>query len=176
MFGLSKRERAERGVREIQTWVVGQSLVQAASFDAQYQMAVAVEACAFFLHAVSRFSFRPHGEKLREYVFDTCTRQMVETFSDMVRKLSKKSDSASLEADMLSLFNTRELEYGSVGQLLSDKFNDRDSAVWLAAYRLGEAADVPERDIRVFAITTRLMESLIAMDLKRRIEQLEGDV
>jgi hypothetical protein len=173
MFGLSKRERAERWLKEIHAWIVGQSLVRAADFEGQNQTGVAIEACGFFLHAVSRLSFRANDEKLREFVFDSSVHQMVTTFSEMLGKMDSQLNLRTLETDLLDLFNAREREYGRARRLLSDKFNDRESAHWLAAFRVAQITDIPENDIRVYAVATSLMESLVAMNLARRIEAIE---
>ena len=49
MFGRSKRERADREIKEIATWVLGQSMVQGSNFppvgvfETRRQMTIALE-------------------------------------------------------------------------------------------------------------------------------------
>ncbi len=58
MFGWSKRERTDREIKEMTTWILDQSVVQGSNFPpeevfgSRLQMQVALEACGFFLHAV----------------------------------------------------------------------------------------------------------------------------
>jgi hypothetical protein len=192
MFGWSRRERADREIKEIITWVLGQSVVQgsnfppvgvcppgAASCDSVFatrlQMNIALEACGFFLHAVDRLAYRPGDERLREAVYDTTARQMVRTFSDMIFNAWGASSSLSeIEQDNLDLFNTRQLEYGKATRLIGETFNDLKSASWLAAHNIARAAEIAEPNIRVMALHTALLNSLVAMDLANRIKKVEG--
>jgi hypothetical protein len=180
MFGHSKRERAEREIREIEDWILDQSMVHgrrlesSGKFETTLQPTVALEACGFFLHAVSRLSYRPGGEKLRERIFDPLVRQMVRRFGDMVAARREGLELTNIEQDTLNFFNNREVEYGRAPRLLSDQFNDLQSAVWLAAHRIAGAARIPEVDIRILPIATALTESLIAMDVANRIKRVEA--
>jgi hypothetical protein len=183
VFGFGKRRRAERELKEIQTWITGQALVLASSLNStgaatfdgnKEQMAVALEAQCFFLHAVSRLSARRESEKLRETVLDPSARQMAKTFSEMLR--IKQPDTPTLEGDLLDLFITREGEYGAASKLLSKEFNDKDSAVWRAAFHVGAAAGIPDRDIRIMNVATMLTESLVRMDLAQRIRRIEASL
>jgi hypothetical protein len=67
-------ERADKEIKEITTWVLGQSVAQGANFppigsvETKTQMAIALEACSFFLHAVDRLAYRAGNERLREAV------------------------------------------------------------------------------------------------------------
>ncbi len=83
MFGLSKRERTEKELREIQTWIVGRSMVIATTLGGETtqtgesafngtdkQFAIAIEACCFFLHALSRIAWRPQGERCEQCAQD----------------------------------------------------------------------------------------------------------
>jgi hypothetical protein len=172
LFGLGKTETATREIQEIQTWITGQSLAMAATFDAAVQMVVVIESLCFFLHALSRLSYRPVSEKLRERLFDSSVRALVQVFANLLRQWGLNTP--ALEADLLSLVSTRELEYARAPMLLGEKFNDRDTAVWLAAFRLADAAGIPDRDIRVLPIMTALVNSLVAMDLAQRIKRVEA--
>ena len=88
MVGWSKRELAGREIKEIVTWIVGQSIIHGANFPpvgffkTRRQMTIGLEACAFFLHAMDRLAFRPRDELLRELVCDIAAGEMVRTFSD----------------------------------------------------------------------------------------------
>lgn len=138
-------------------------------------MNIALEACGFFLHAVDRLAYRPGNERLREVVYDTTARQMVRTFSDMIFKAWGASSSLSeIEQDNINLFNTRQLEYGKATRLIGETFNDLKSASWLAAHNVARAAEIPERDIRVMALHTSLLNSLAAMNLANRIKKVEN--
>jgi hypothetical protein len=180
MFGWSKRERADREIKEITTWVLGQSVVQGSNFppagffESRLQMTITLEACGFFLHAVDRLAYRPGDERLREAVYDTVASQMVRTFSDMVFKAWAPSSLSEIEQDNLDLFNTRQLEYGNATRLIGETFNDLKSASWLAAHNVARAAEIVEPDIRVMAIHTELVNSLVVMDLANRIKKVEG--
>jgi hypothetical protein len=174
LFGLGKTERAEREIHEIQTRIIGQSLGTAAGFEAAVQMVVAIESSCFFLQALSRLSYRPANEKLRERVFDSSVRAVVRTLANFLRQWSKNLDTPALEADILGLVSIRELEYARATTLLSEKFNDRESAVWLAAFRVAESAGIPDRDILALPIMTALVRSLVDMDLAQRIRRVEA--
>jgi hypothetical protein len=182
MFGRSKRERADREIKEIATCVLGQSMVQGSNFppvgifETRSQMTIALEACGFFLHAVDRLAYRPGDERLREAVYDITASQMVRTFSDMIFKAWAPSSLSKIEQDNLDLFNARQLEYGNAARLIGETFNDLKSASWLAAHKVARAAEIPERDIRVMALHTELVNALVAMDLANRIKKVEGYV
>jgi len=182
MFGLSKRERADRELKEITTWVLGQSIVHGSNFppvgvfETGRQMTIALEACAFFLHAVDRLAYRPGDERLRELVYDITAGQMVRTFSDMIFKAWAPSSLSEIEEGNRGLFNTRQLEYGNATRLIGETFNDLTSASWLAAHNVGHAAEIPDRDIRVMALHTELVNSLVVMDLANRIKKVESFV
>jgi hypothetical protein len=182
MFGFSNRERAERELKEIQQWVFGQSVAHGAHFppagvfESRLQMDVALEFCAFYLHVVNRFSYRQSDERLREQIYDPSVRQMVRTFSDMICARWKPADLHLAEQETLEFFNARELEYSRAKQLLSKVFNDLESVTWLAAHNIARAAEIPERDIRILAINTELVESLILMDLANRIKRIASHV
>jgi hypothetical protein len=173
MFGLGKKERRDREIKEIQTWIVGQSLAVAGALEGPAQLVAILEAMAFFLYAVSRLSYRPDNEKLRGAVLDSSFNQMVSTYSAMLRKRAPEMNRPSLENDVAILFATREQEYGEAKSLLGETPHDKGTAIRLAALRIGEAADLKEPDIRIFAILTALMTSYVAMELPRRIGQVE---
>jgi hypothetical protein len=180
MFGLSKRERADREIKEITTWVLGQSMVHGSNFppvgvfETERQMTIALEACAFFLHAVDRLAYRPGDERLRELVYDITASQMVRTFSDMIFKAWASSSLSEIEEGNRGLFNTRQLEYGNAARLIGETFNDLTSASWLAAHNVGHAAEIPDRDIRLMPLHTELVKSLVVMDLANRIKKVES--
>jgi hypothetical protein len=184
VFGLTKRERREREAREIHTWIFGQAIGIAGTikptdgklyFDGTHtQMVIALEAACFFLHALSRFSSRARGEKLRETVLDPAVHQIATTFSEMLRKLSPKLDIPSLEQEVIDLFNTRDCEYGRASSLIGEKPQDRDSAVWLASLNVATAEHIPHEDIRVLNMATAFVDSLIAMELDRRVNCVEA--
>ena len=180
MFGLSKRERADREIKEIATWVLGQSMVHGSNFapvgvfETGRQMTIALEACAFFLHAVDRLAYRPRDERLRELVYDITASQMVRTFSDMIFKARAPSSLSEIEEGNRGLFNTRQREYGNAARLIGETFNDLTSASWLAAHTVGHAAEIPDRDIRLMALHTELVNSLVVMDLANRIKKVES--
>jgi hypothetical protein len=180
MFGLSKRERADREIKEIITYVLGQSTVQGSNFppvgvfETRVQMTIALEACGFFLHSVDRLAYRPGNERLREAVYDTAARQMVRSFSDMIFKAWAPSSISEIEQENLHFFNSRQSEYGKATRLIGNTFNDLTSASWLAAHNVARAAEIGERDIRVMALHTELVKSLVAMDLAKRIKKIEG--
>jgi len=136
-------------------------------------MTIALEACGFFLHAVDRLAYRPGNERLRETVFDTAARQMGRTFSDMIFKAWAPSSLSEIERSNLDLFNTRQAEYGNAAHLIGERFNDLKSASWLAAHHLARAAEITEPDIRVMALHTGLVSSLVAMGLTNRIKKVE---
>jgi hypothetical protein len=182
MFGWSKRERADRKIKEITTWVLGQSVVQGSSFppvgsfQTARQMTIALEACGFFLHAVDRLSSRPGDERLREAVYDVTARQMVRTFSEMNFKAWAPQPLSKIEQQTIDLFNNRQLEYGNAARLIGKEFNDLNSASWLAAHNVARAAEIPERDIRRMALHTELLNSLVVMDLANRIKKVQDYV
>lgn len=182
MFGRSKRERADREIKEIATWVLGQSMVQGANFppvdvfETRRQMTIALEACGFFLHAVDRLAYRPGDERLREAVYDITASQMIRAFSDMIFKAWAPSSLTRIEQDNLGLFNLRQHDYGNAERLIGEGFNDLKSASWLAAHNIARAAEIAERDIRVMAVHTDLVNSLVVMDLANRIKKVEGHV
>src|SRR5215470_12410934 len=103
MLGLSKRERAGQEIKEITQWILGQAVAQgsqfppAGVFENRLQMNAAVEACAFFLHAADRLSYRVGSERLREAVYDAAAHQMVRTFSDMIFKAWPTSSLQEIE-------------------------------------------------------------------------------
>lgn len=179
MFGMSRRERADREINEITTWILGQSMVRGSDFppvgvfENQFQMKIALEACSFFLHAVDRLAYRPGNERLREAVYVAAVRQMVRTFASMIFKAWSPSPLAEIEQDNLDLFKTRQLEYGNATRLIGKMF-DLESASWQAAHNVARAAEIPERDARVIALHLELLNSLIAMDLANRIKKVEG--
>jgi hypothetical protein len=180
MFGWSKRERADSEIKEITTWILGQSVVHGSNFppvgvfETKAQMAIALEACSFFLHAIDRLAYRPGNERLREAVYDKAARQMVRTFSDMFSNAWAPSPLSEIEQNILSLFNKRQNEYGKAERLLGETFNDLRSASWLAAHNVARAAGIGERDIRIMALHNELMGSLVAMDLANRIKKVGG--
>ena len=182
MFGLSKRERADQEIKEIITWIIGQSTVHGSNFppvgvfETGRQMTIALEACAFFLHAVDRLAYRPGDGRLRELVYDITASQMVRTFSDMIFKARAPSALSEIEQGNRGLFNTRQLEYGNAARLIGETFNDLKSASWLAAHNVGRAAEIPDRDIRLMALHTELVNSLVVMDLANRIKKVEGNI
>jgi hypothetical protein len=146
MFGWSKRERADREIKEITTWVLGQSVVQGSNFppvgvfESRLQMQVAGEACGFFLHAVDRLAYRPGDDRLREAVYDIVATTMVRTFSEMIFKAWAPSPLSEVEQDTLDFFNIRQLEYGNAARLIGETFNDLNSASWLAAHKVARAS------------------------------------
>jgi hypothetical protein len=180
MFGDSKRQGADEEIQEMATWVLGQSVVIGSSFppvgvfENRLQMAAALEACAFFLHAVDRLAYRPADERLREAVFDAAVRQMIRTFSDMIFKAWAPSSLSEIEQDNLSLFNARQLEFGRATHLISKEFNDLNSASWLAAHNVARAGGIAEPDIRIAVFHNALMKSLLVMDLANRIKTIEN--
>jgi hypothetical protein len=180
MFGLSKRERADWEIKEIITWVLGQSVVQGSNFppvdvfETRLQMMIALEACGFFLHSVDRLAYRPGNERLREAVYDAAVRQMVRSFSDMIFKAWAPSSISEIEQGNLDFFNSRQLEYAKATRLVGETFNDLTSASWLAAHNIARAAEIAEPDIRVMALHTELVKSLVVMDLANRIKKIEG--
>jgi hypothetical protein len=181
MFGWSKRERADRETKEIITWILGQSIAHGSNFppvgvfETRCQMTIALEACAFFLHAVDRLAYRVDDERLREALYDITTGKMVRTFSDMISKAWVPSPPSKIEQDIINLFNTRQLEYGNAVSLIGENFTDPKSASWLAAHNVGSAAEIAERDIRRrLALHTELVKSLVVMDLANRIKKVEG--
>jgi hypothetical protein len=179
MFGQSKRERADREIKEITTWIIGQSIVHGSNFppvgvfDTGRQMTIALEACAFFLHAVDRLAYRPGDERVRELVYDVAASHMVQTFSDMIFKAWAPWSLSEIEQRNRGLFNTRQLEYGNAARLIGETFKDLKSASWLAVHNIGHAAEIPDRDIRLMALHTELVKSLIVMDLANRIKKVE---
>lgn len=179
MFGWGKRARADREIKEITIWILGQSMVQGSNFppvgvfETRTQMTIALEACSFFLHATDRLAYRPGNERLREAVYDTAVRQMIRTFSDMIFKAWAPLSLSEIEQDNLDLFNARQLEYGKATGLIGETFNDLTSASWLAAHNVARAAEITEPDIRVMVLHTALVNSLVAMDLANRIKKVE---
>ena len=184
MFGLSKRERAQGEIKEITTWILGQSVVTGASFppygvfETNTQMMAALEACCFFLHAADRMASRERDEIIREAlekaVFDTAANQMVQTFSEMIFKAWAPSRLPEIQRDITNLFNVRQAEYGKAVTLIGETFNDLKSASWLAAHNVARAAEITEPDIRVAVIEIGLGKSLVSMDLANRIKKVRS--
>ncbi len=180
MFGMSKRERAEAEISEITAQVLGRSIVHGSEFppygvfETHMQMMVALEACGFFLHAVDRLAYRENDQLLREMVFDAAASQMVRTFSDMIFEAWAPSPLPKIEHDNLNLFNVRQAEYGNASKLVGKTFNDLKSASWLAAHNVARAAEFTAPDIRILAIHTELVQSLVIMDLANRIKKVES--
>jgi hypothetical protein len=180
MFGLSKRERAEREIKDIQQWVLAQSVAHAARFppegffESPLQMTVALEFCAFYLHAINRLSYRQGDETLREQISDPTVQQMIRTFSDMLYASRKSEELSSIEQQTLKFFNGRELDYSLAKRLVGEKFNDLESVTWLAAHNIARAGQIPERNMKIMMLHTNLVESLIDMDIANRIKLIEG--
>lgn len=143
-------------------------------FETGRQMTIALEACAFFLHAVDRLAYRPGDERLRELVYDITANQLVRTFSDMIFKAWAPSSLSEIEEGNRGLLNTRQREYRNAARLIAETFNDLTSASWLAAHNVGRAAEIPDRDIRLMALHTELVNSLVVMDLANRIKKVES--
>jgi hypothetical protein len=176
VFGLTKRERAEKELQEIRTWIIGQSMVIATTLSGgpafqgtHSQFAIALEASCFFLHALSRIAWRPQSEKLRESVLDPSVDRLATAFADMVRKIQDAPG-----PDLVSLFNARELEYGAAKSLIGETYQDRDTAVRIAATHIASAAGIPARDISVLALATELVGSLNRMELAGRVKKVEA--
>lgn len=180
MFGWGKLEHADREIEEVTALILGQSLVQGANFppegcfENELQMAVALEACAFFLQAVDRLAHRAGNERLRKAVFDTTARQMVRTFSDMIFKAWAPSPFSEIEQDILDFFNTRQLQLSKAAHLVSNAFNDLNSASWLAAHNIARAAEIEVPDIRIAMFHMGLLDSLVAMDIANRFKKIES--
>jgi hypothetical protein len=99
---------------------------------------------------------------------------MVRTFSEMIFKAWAPSSLSEIEQNNLDLFNARQLEYGNAAQLIGERFNDPKSVSWLAAHNVARAAEITVPDIRVMALHTELLNSLVVMDLDNRIKKVES--
>lgn len=175
---LGNKEKIAREVTEIQKWVAGRSITFGAEINAIdiyrdiSQMPLALESLAFFMHALSRFSFRQNNERLREITYDPVFHNMAHLYAQMIKKLSPDTP-ADIEEIVASLITKRELEYAQVKTLLGDTASEKQSVLWLAAHKIAEQCGHHKDMLFIQIIIRNFLQGLEAMELNQRLKRIE---
>ena len=138
------------------------------------QFVLAMEGMAFFLHSLSRMSFRPNNDKLRETVFDPSVHETARLFGKMFGSLSDEIDAKAAENCLLDLISKRELEYAQMPSLLGKTEDDRQSAVSAASSTIAESVGRPKHAVLYMAIRLELLRAFTEMDLVARVKRIEA--
>jgi hypothetical protein len=199
VFGLDRKAKLKRLLKELQVGIVGQTISSAADIaekfdksaagDASYrlffsvgppkvattqinQIILSLGVLGFFIHALDRLSFRQNSETLRESIFDCTALELSEWFGQMLAKLDPELASTA-KHDTLSHLNLRQLQYSKAPTLLGRSADDKNSAVWLAACTIAEDLNHPKDFVLVMFIKIRLTEGLVELNLENRVKALE---
>jgi hypothetical protein len=142
------------------------------------QMTLCLGAFGFFWLAIDQFSFRENNETLRAAVLDP----IVISISKMLAEVFKKMGGDFTENELLMAVQSRSLRYAAAPTLFGKSVEDKNSAIWLAAYAIAEDVGHPKEvfakliytEVLAKLIHTELLNALVATDLKNRIKALEA--
>lgn len=141
------------------------------------QFTLAIESVAFFLHAISRISFRRDDNFLRGGIVEPLEEILAQLFA-RIRSIPVVGDDpdsplvAAIKREHLELFQEREIQYGSSHYLLGEE-GDKKSALELAVAKISlkalEGRAFPIQPI----VRLALLRGLETLDLPAKVEKLE---
>jgi hypothetical protein len=196
MFG-SRQRKINQEISEIRIWIVGQAVGFASDIAEQFeseedtepryrrvvtsdtglspttsinQMLLIVESAAFFMHALSRFAFRPNDETVRDKICNPVKDAWISVLDELFRKTYENSPIT--RSNIVDHLNMRETEYGSEPNLLGNSADDPNCGVSAASRAIAEAIGRSGNEHLFAKSKIALMKSLLAMDLKRRVDSL----
>jgi TPR repeat protein len=168
--------------KELQSKIAAESLKFSGDVKSQYegkigsdqlnQMILNIGALSFFVHALDRFSFRPHSETLRTTIHLDTALALSRLYGKMIGAINPKL-AGTAEQDTLNNMDLRGSQYAEAPSLVGESGNDRNGAVWLAACAISEDVDHPKNLLLIVLIKNRLMQGLINLNLGQRIEAIE---
>jgi hypothetical protein len=171
MFGLSKAERAEKALVVIQRRIFERSLDNANGYSPHTRLAVFEEILAFYLHCLSRYTFREGQENLRDYLAGSTVLAMTDIASSVARDM-KKEAFPGIEAEIRALFDEREREYAELKKQMPESADDPDNVGVRAAKHIARAAQAPLDNRMREGIVRDLFHGTIEMDLFRKTNEV----
>jgi hypothetical protein len=136
------------------------------------QVVLAEEGASFFLHALSRFSFRNGSEGSSDALFSPSMRNVARTFGGLIAAATERG-SKSIESEILDLASRRGSEYGQKPSLLGDPVKGAESVVSLAGKTIANSVGCTGDTFVEDAIENALKQALAGSALESHVGLIE---